>query len=208
MPFLEYINPETIISTLGALGVIGVIFLETGAFFGFFLPGDTLLFTACFLAAQGYVSLPLLLVGTFIAAVAGDNVGYSFGKKIGPKLFTKDESLLFSKKHIAKAQIFYEKYGKKTIIFARFIPIVRTFAPILAGVGMMRYKTFFFYNVIGGLIWTSGMLLLGYLLGELFPNPDKYILPIILAIFFVSFSPAIWEGFKNRKMFFRRKPIL
>lgn len=208
MSFLEFIKPETIISTLGALGVIGIIFLETGAFFGFFLPGDTLLFTAGFLASEGYVSLPLLLIGTFLAAVAGDNVGYTFGRKLGPKIFTKDDSVFFNKKHIDKAQFFYDKYGKKTIILARFIPIIRTFAPIIAGVGKMNYKTFFTYNVIGGLIWTAGMLLLGYGLGQVVPNPDKYILPIIALILIVSWIPALWEIIKNRKAFFHRKPIL
>src|SRR3989344_9332548 len=136
------LEPKTLIMTLGTLGVIAIIFIETGLFFGFFFPGDSLLFTAGFLASQGYVSFAGLLIGTFLAAVIGDSVGYAFGRKVGPAIFTKENSLFFNKKHIARAQHFYEKYGKKTIILARFIPIVRTFAPLVAGIGNMEYRTF------------------------------------------------------------------
>lgn len=191
------INPEHLITTLGTLGVIAIVFLETGAFFGFFLPGDSLLFTAGFLASQGYVSLPWLLVGTFIAAVVGDSVGYAFGKKIGPKLFSKENSVFFNKEYITKAQAFYEKHGKKTIIFARFMPIVRTFAPIIAGVGKMDYRTFVIFNIIGAFIWTWGMLWLGYGLGSLIPDPDRYVIPVVLVIILVSSFPAIKEILKK-----------
>lgn len=193
------INPETIIMTLGTLGVIAIVFAETGLFFGFFFPGDSLLFTAGFLASQGYVSLPWLLFGAFIAAVLGDNVGYAFGKKAGPAIFTKDDSAFFNKKHIARAQHFYEKYGKKTIVLARFIPIVRTFAPIVAGVGSMPYRTFLTFNIIGGLLWTWVMLGSGYGLGALVPNPDKYVLPIVLLIIVISAIPPIREILKRRR---------
>ena len=135
-----FIDPKTIIATLGTLGVIAIIFLETGAFFGFFFPGDSLLFTAGYIASQGYISLGWLLVGTFIAAVIGDSVGYAFGKKVGPALFTRDDSVFFNRRHIVRAQHFYEEHGKKTIIIARFLPIIRTFAPIVAGIGGMDYK--------------------------------------------------------------------
>ena len=149
--FINYFtDPRTIIETLGLIGVIVIIFLETGVFFGFFFPGDSLLFTAGFLASQGYISFPILLVGTFVAGVVGDSVGYAFGNKIGPKLFSREESLFFNKKHIKRAQDFYDKYGKKTIILARFMPIVRTFAPIVAGVGDMQDRTFVLFNRIGG----------------------------------------------------------
>ncbi|MFA6404587.1 MAG: VTT domain-containing protein [Candidatus Paceibacterota bacterium] len=192
----QFLNPEIIIGTVGAIGVIAIIFTETGLFFGFFFPGDSLLFTAGFLASQGYISFAWLLVGAFIAAVAGDSVGYAFGKKVGPAIFTKEDSLFFNKKYIIRAQQFYEKYGKKTIVIARFIPIIRTFAPIVAGVGNMPYKTFITFNIIGGFIWTWGMLWLGYGLGALIPNPDRYILPIILVIIFVSALPALREIFR------------
>jgi len=194
------IDPKLIVETLGLIGVITIVFLETGAFFGFFLPGDSLLFTAGFFASQGYVSFSILLVGTFVAAVLGDNVGYAFGKKVGPKIFSKEDSILFNKKHIIRAEEFYKKYGKKTIILARFIPIVRTFAPIVAGIGNMEYKTFFAFNVIGGFLWTWIMLWLGYGLGSLIPNPDKYVIPVILVIIVVSIAPGIrevWKGIKK-----------
>jgi membrane-associated protein len=192
----SFISPEYLISTLGTVGVIVIIFLETGAFFGFFLPGDSLLFTAGFFASQGHLSMTWLLVGTFLAAVIGDNVGYAFGKKIGPALFVRDDSVFFNKKHIARAQHFYEKHGKKTIILARFIPIVRTFAPIVAGIGQMNYRTFFTYNVVGGFVWTWLMLWLGYGLGAIIPDPDKYVLPVVIVIILVSAAPALREIFK------------
>src|SRR3989344_4077740 len=191
------IDPEYLVSTLGAIGVIAIIFLETGAFFGFFFPGDSLLFTAGFLASQGFISLPVLLIGTFIAGVVGDSVGYAFGRRVGPKLFTKDDSLFFNKKYIARAQHFYEKHGKKTIILARFMPIVRTFAPIVAGIGNMRYRTFATFNIIGAFVWTWGMLWLGYGLGELIPNPDKYVIPVIIVIILLSATPTLFQILKR-----------
>ena len=185
--------------TLGTLGVIAIIFIETGLFFGFFFPGDSLLFTAGFLASQGYVSFAGLLVGTFLAAIIGDSVGYAFGKKVGPALFAREDSKIFKKQYITRAQSFYEKHGVKTIILARFLPIVRTFAPIVAGVGGMKYKTFLTFNVIGGFIWTWGMLWLGYALGELIPNPDKYVLPIVLLIIATTAIPTLRQLFRKSK---------
>ncbi len=191
------LEPKILISAVGLIGVIGIIFAETGLFFGFFLPGDSLLFTAGFLASQGYISLGWLLVGTFVAAVVGDSVGYAFGKKVGPSLFNKPDSVFFHPKHVATAQAFYEKHGRKTIILARFVPIVRTFAPIVAGVGNMNYRIFLSFNVIGGFVWTWTLLLFGYLLGALIPNPDKYVIPIVLVIIIVSAMPALREIFKQ-----------
>lgn len=196
------IDPKFIINTVGLIGVIAIIFMETGMFFGFFFPGDSLLFTAGFFASQGYFSLPVLLVCTFIAATVGDSVGYAFGKKVGPAIFTKDDSVFFNKKHIVKAQHFYEKYGKKTIILARFLPIIRTFAPIVAGIGSMNYKTFLTFNVVGGLLWTGIMITLGYAFGSLVPNPDKYIIPVVLVIILTTASPALWEILTKRSKLF------
>jgi len=185
-----------LIKAAGYLGLFGIIFAESGLFFGFFLPGDSLLFTAGFLASKGFLNIYLLIALTFLAAVMGDNTGYWFGKKTGPKIFIRDNSLLFHKDHIIKAENFFKKYGPKTIIFARFVPIVRTFAPILAGVGKMHYQTFFFYNLVGGALWTAGLSLLGYFLGQLVPSIDKYLLPIVALIIIVSVLPNIYQILK------------
>jgi len=189
---------ETLIKTAGLVGLFAIVFAESGLLIGFFLPGDSLLFTAGFLASQGFFNIALLLIVTFFAAVLGDSVGYTFGKKVGKKLFTRDDSLFFKKANLLKAQEFYKKYGVKTIVLARFIPIVRTFAPIVAGAGDMRYKTFVSYNVIGGLLWTAGMTLGGFFLGSIIPDVDKYLLPIILLIIFFSVLPPIVEIIKER----------
>src|SRR3989344_5642608 len=183
----HFLDPLVIVQTVGLLGVSLIIFAESGLFFGFFLPGDSLLFTAGLIASQGHINIVALLFLTFAAAVLGDNVGYWFGARVGPKLFTRERSFIFRPEHIVKTKAFYERYGKKTIILARFIPIVRTFAPILAGVGAMHYRTFFSYNLIGGALWTFGVTLLGYILGSLILDIDRYLLPIIALIIFTSF---------------------
>ncbi len=188
-----------IVKTFGYLGVWGIIFAESGLLIGFFLPGDSLLFTAGFLASQGLLNIYLLVVGAFICAVLGDNVGYATGKKFGPRLFRKEDSRFFHKKHLVSAQNFYTKHGKKTIVLARFLPIVRTFAPIVAGIGTMNYRTFFAYNLVGGLLWTFGITLLGYFLGQVIPDVDKYLLPIILGIVVVSIAPSIFHLYQETR---------
>lgn len=185
--------------TAGYIGISFIIFAESGLFFGFFLPGDSLLFTAGLLASNGYFNIFLIILLVFISAILGDQIGYWFGKKVGPKIFTREDSFWFQKKHIVRAENFYKKYGKKTIILARFIPIVRTFAPILAGVGSMSYKTFVIYNIIGGFLWGVGVTLLGYFLGEIIPDAEKYLLPIIAIIIFLSILPPI-ISFAKEKM--------
>jgi len=188
-----------LIKTVGYIGLFGIIFAESGLFIGFFLPGDSLLFTAGFLASQGFLNIWILIGLTFIGAVLGDSVGYWFGKKTGDKIFTKEESLFFKKDNIRKAEEFFKKHGAKSIVLARFVPIVRTFTPILAGVGTMHYKTFLTFNIIGGALWAIGVSLLGYFLGNLIPNVDKYLLPIILLIIIVSMLPNIIHFLKLRK---------
>lgn len=195
---MHYLEPIFLIKTLGLVGVIAIVFAESGLFFGFFLPGDSLLFTAGLVASQGYINFWLLILLAPIAAIAGDSVGYAFGRKIGPKLFSKEDSLFFKKAYVDKTKAFYEKHGKKTIILARFVPIVRTFAPILAGVGDMEYKVFLSYNIFGGLFWTLGMLLLGFGLGKTVPNIDRYILPIVLFIIILSLVPSFLEFAKSK----------
>lgn len=197
--FTQYIDPKFLVQTLGTVGVVAIIFAESGLFFGFFLPGDSLLFTAGLLASQGYIDFWPLLILSAIAAIVGDSVGYAFGRKVGPKLFTREDSRFFKKAYLERTRIFYERHGKKTIILARFVPIVRTFAPILAGVGEMHYKTFLSYNIIGGLGWTIGLLSLGYVLGKTITDIDRYLLPIIILIIILSMIPNVVEFVHSRR---------
>jgi membrane-associated protein len=196
---LVFLDPRDLIVTFGTIGLFAIVFAESGLFFGFFLPGDSLLFTAGLFASQGTLSLPLILVGCFVAAVAGDQVGYLFGKRVGPALFRRPDSRFFRQEYVERAQRFFEKYGAKTIVLARFVPIVRTFAPILAGVGKMPYRTFVLFNVVGGLFWAVGVTLLGYALGEMIPDIDRYLLPIIALIILISFIPIGVEWLKSRR---------
>lgn len=194
----SFLNPQFLVETLGLIGVYGIVFAESGLFFGFFLPGDSLLFTAGLFASQGYINIFLLLIGTTLCAIAGDSVGYAFGKRVGPALFSREDSFFFKKKHVESARVFYEKYGVKTIVFARFVPIVRTFAPIVAGVANMNYRTFLFYNIIGGFSWVWSMTLAGFFLGTLVPNIEKYLHYIIFGIIVLSFVPVVVEVIKAR----------
>ncbi len=198
MSFQDILDPQKIIALFGLLGVIAIVFAESGLFFGFFLPGDSLLFTAGLFASQGHLSIGFLLIGVFIAAVAGDSVGYWFGKKTGPALFSRPDSRFFKQKYMEQAKSFYDQHGKKTIIFARFLPIVRTFAPIIAGIVGMNYRTFISYNIIGGFIWSIGLTLLGYFLGRIIPGIDQYLMPIIITIVVLSFIPGIIHLSKKR----------
>jgi membrane-associated protein len=196
-PFLAFIISDMDIkSTILQLSSFGsifvylalflIVFAESGLFVGFFLPGDTLLFAAGFLASENILNLPLLLVLFFIAAVTGDTLGYKFGRKYGRNLFNKPDSRLFHQDNLQKAEEFYEKHGKSTIILARFIPVIRTFAPIVAGIGNMDYKTFLSYNIVGGFVWTVGVTLAGYFLGQIIPDIDKILLPVILGVVVIS----------------------
>lgn len=187
-----------LIKTVGYLGIFAILFAESGLFIGFFLPGDSLLFTAGFLASQHFLNIWALSAIAFTGAVLGDSVGYAFGYRVGPKIFTKEDSLLFHRDHLEQSRAFFLKHGKKTIVLARFMPIVRTFAPILAGVGTMHYATFLAYNVIGGALWAIGLSLLGYWLGSVIPNIDKYLLPIILLIIFLSVLPSIIHVLRSK----------
>lgn len=193
------IDLENLIKTAGYAGLFFIVFAESGLFIGFFLPGDSLLFTAGFLASQGFLDIAILMLVTFFGAVLGDSFGYAFGKKAGPMIFKKEDSMFFHKDHLSRAEKFYEKHGGKTLVLARFMPIVRTFAPILAGVGQMRYSTFLIYNVTGGFLWAVGITGLGYFLGNAVPGIDKYLIPIILFIILLSFLPGIWHIWKRKK---------
>ncbi len=197
MPHFDLIE---LIKAVGYLGLFGIVFAETGLLVGFFLPGDSLLFTAGILAAQGYLNIYLLLIILIAAAIIGDSTGYAIGKKFGPKIFAKENSVLFKKSHLLKAEKFFEKHGPKTIIIARFVPIVRTFVPTLAGVGKMSYWKFITYNVVGGLIWVLSITMLGYYLGIKVDNIDRYILPGIVIIILISISPYIKEFVTNKEL--------
>jgi membrane-associated protein len=198
---------------LALVVVAAIIFAESGLLIGFFFPGDSVLFTIGVLA-QGSSSfhlglnINLVVIVLFFAAILGNSVGYVFGRKIGPKLFRKPNSLLFRQENIQKAQDFYDKYGGKTIIFSRFIPVVRTFVPLIAGIAKMEFKTFFLFNVIGGALWVSGVTYLGYFLGfylqKIGINVDTVLLPIIGLILFVSIAPALYQFLKDKQ---RRQAI-
>ncbi len=186
-----HVDLEAIIKTIGLLGVFALVFAESGLLIGFFLPGDSLLFTAGFLASQGYINIWLLAIGAFVAAVAGDSVGYYIGHHVGPRLFAREDSRLFNKAHLLKTQAFYEKHGGKTIVMARFLPIIRTFAPIVAGIGNMHYRTFLGFNILGGFLWAVGISVLGYVLGNSVPDIDRYLIPIIIGIIIIPSLPSI-----------------
>jgi membrane-associated protein len=201
---LDFLDPEKIIDWLGPFATIGlfaIVFAESGLLIGFFLPGDSLLFTAGLLASQDKfgLHLPVLLVGCFVAAVLGDQVGYLFGKRVGPSLFRRPNSRLFKQEYVHRTKDFFDHHGPKTIVLARFVPVVRTFAPILAGVGEMPYRTFFRFNVLGGFLWAVGVTTAGYVLGETIPSIDRYLLPIIFVIVLLSVLPPLLEWRRHRK---------
>ena len=186
----------------GLVLLAAIVFAESGLLIGFFLPGDSLLFIAGFLSsnAGGKVLPPLPIVAAvaFVAAVAGDQVGYLFGKKVGPSLFQRPQSRLFKPSHVDKAQEFFDKHGAKTIVLARFVPIVRTFAPIVAGVGSMKYRTFVIYNIVGGLLWGVGITTLGYFLGEV-EWIESNIEVAIVGIIAISLLPMAIEFLRHRR---------
>ncbi len=179
--------------------LIAIVFAETGIMAGFFLPGDSLLVTAGLFAAAGHLNIALLLGELCVAAILGDSLSYAIGRRVGPTLFARDNSLLFKKSHLERTRSFYEKYGSKTIVLARFVPIVRTFAPVVAGVGQMNYGTFLTYNIIGGVAWVFGMVCTGFFLGRVIPNVDQHVHKIILIIIFLSVLPILYEMWKGKR---------
>jgi membrane-associated protein len=196
------ISSETLIALIKTTGYVGVwaaIFAETGLLIGFFLPGDSLLFAAGLLASKGFFDIYILTIGIFIAAVLGDSVGYAFGKKTGPIIFKREDSLFFDKRNLIRAEEFYKKYGASTIILARFVPIIRTFAPIVAGVGKMEYKKFLSFNVFGGLLWAFLITFAGYFLPAIFPSAEKYLTWIVVLIIGVSLIPPALQFLKELK---------
>lgn len=194
-----HIDILTLIKTLGYFGVWGIVFAESGIIFCFFMPGDSLLFTAGVLAAQGFLNLAILAIGCFIAAVTGNLLGYEVGKRVGMRLFKNGDTRFLKHKHLEMTQSFFNKHGRMAIILARFLPIIRTFTPFLAGVAQVPYRLFVLYSIIGALAWAVGLTVFGYFLGELIPADklDQYLLPIVLGIIFVSLLPSAWHIYKE-----------
>jgi len=188
------------ITSFGHLGISLIVFAESGFLLGFFLPGDSLLIALGLLAAKGYFNIHLLVFLVVISAIAGDNFGYFTGRKLGPKIFSKDDSYFFKKEYIVRTEAFFFKYGPWAIVLARFTPIVRTFTPIMAGVGKMRYKTFLIFNILGAIIWGAGLLLLSYFAGLYIPGFEKNIEYIVLGIVVLSLLPIIkqWRGARKK----------
>jgi len=189
-----------LVTWAGTFGLAAIIFTETGLFFGFFLPGDSLLVTAGLLISQGVLPVNIVALGLLLsaAAILGDNTNYWVGRLSGPRIFVRDESLFFRRRHVERAHAFYERNGAKTVIIARFMPIIRTFAPLVAGVGGMRYGTFLLCSVIGGLAWIWSMILLGYFLGQRVPGVAQHIEIVVLAVILLSILPGLIAWWRER----------
>jgi membrane-associated protein len=199
---MPHFDLEELIRAVGYVGMFAIIFAETGLLVGFFLPGDSLLFTAGFLASQDYLNIWILLPVCFVAAVVGDAVGYWIGHRFGRALYQRPDSRLFKQEHLHKAHEFFEKHGGKAIVLGRFMPIVRTFVPVVAGTAEMTYRHFATYNVVGAVAWAIGVTLAGYILGDTIPGIDKYLLPIIGVIIVASVLPSAYHIWRERS----RKP--
>ena len=193
------VDPRHLISTFGTVGVVAIIFAETGLLVGFFLPGDSLLFTAGLLSAPSvhkpvHLNLAVVLPGVFVAAVVGAQVGYLIGRRAGPAVFRRPESRLFKGEYVDRARAFFDDHGARTIVLARFIPVVRTFANVLAGAARMEPRTFTRFNLAGGFVWSIGITLAGYFLGRTVPNIDRYLLPVVAVIVVLSVVPVALEA--------------
>lgn len=193
------LDPVAMVKAGGYFGIALIIFAESGLLFGIFFPGDSLLFAAGLLSAAGFLSFWPLVFLVVTAAILGDSLGYWFGANVGTNFFKRKDSFFFKQEYLKRTERFYQEYGGRAVVLARFVPIVRTIAPILAGVGSMKYKTFVSYNMLGGFLWGAGMLSLGYSLGSIIPNSERYILPISLAIIIVSFLPILINLLRGKK---------
>jgi membrane-associated protein len=190
---------DALIQWGGYLLLVAIVFAETGLLIGCFLPGDSLLITAGLLAAAGHLNIWWINVLLIAAAIIGDSVGYAIGARLGPRIFTLEKSLLFNPQHVLRTRRFYEKYGPKTIVIARFVPIIRTFAPVLAGVGVMEYRRFLTYNVLGGIGWVVSMSWAGFLLGQAVPNISRHMHVLVIAIIVLSCVPIAVEIYRERR---------
>ena len=191
---------EGVVRWGGLSALVGIVFAETGLMVGFFLPGDSLLVTAGVFAGAGRLDLGALLLSVSLAAIVGDQLGYYIGARTGPRLFAREDSLLFRRAHLLRAKAFYERHGGKTIILARFMPIIRTFAPVVAGIGEMQYRRFVAFNVVGGIGWVCSMSLLGYFLGRTVPDIDRHIHVVIAVVIALSLLPGVVEYVRHRRV--------
>lgn len=180
-----------VLKTVGYIGLFLIVFAESGLLVGIMLPGDSLLFTAGFLASEGYFHITVLVLICVLAAICGDAAGYWFGRRVGRRLYERPDSRIFKRRHLEAAEAFYARHGGKTIILARFTPIVRTMAPIVAGASAMPYRRFATFNIVGGVLWGAGVTLGGFLLGSTIPDPDKYLLPVVALIIVLSAAPTL-----------------
>jgi membrane-associated protein len=198
---LDFLNPEYLINYGGLLILVAIVFAETGLLIGFFLPGDSLLFVAGLMVGTDKLQspLPLVLGSVCLAAIIGDSVGYAFGKKVGPMLFKREDSIIFKKKHLEMAKDFYDRNGGFALILGRFVPIIRTFVPIFAGVVKLEYRRFLIYNIVGGVLWVNLMILLGYFLGARFPFVKNNLEIIVIGIIIVSTIPVVMTFIRERK---------
>ncbi len=195
----DFFNLHEFVRTASYIGLFLIIFAETGLLIGFFLPGDSLLITAGLIAAEGTLSLPLVVIVCALAAILGDQTGYVIGRRFGSRIFARPRSRLFHPEHVERAKLYFERFGSKTLIVARFVPIVRTFAPTMAGVGQMQYRSFVLYNVVGGLIWGAGLPIVGFSLGKLIPDIDRYILIVLAVVVVLSLIPILRELRSSRR---------
>jgi membrane-associated protein len=196
-------NLPELVQWAGLFGLAAIIFSETGLLVGVFLPGDSLLVTAGLLAAKGYLNVYTLVPVLTAAAICGNSVGYSIGRATGPRIFNRENSLFFNKKHAMRAHEFYEKHGRKTIVLAQFMPIIRTFAPVIAGVGGMKFRTFITFNIMGAVLWIWSMVAIGYFLGSYIPGIDQHIEIVVAIVVFISLLPGLISWYRGR----RAKPL-
>ena len=196
--FHRIYDVESLVRVGGLAGLAAIVFIETGLLVGFFLPGDSLLVTAGLFAARGDLNVVYLILGLSLAAIVGDTVGYNIGVRTGPKLFSRPDSLLFNRKHLISTKEFYERHGPFTIVIARFVPIIRTFAPVVAGIGAMEYRRFLAYNVVGGIGWVLVTVLGGYFLGQMVPNIHDHLHKVIVIVIVLSLLPAIIKVARER----------
>jgi membrane-associated protein len=192
-------NLPELVQWAGLFGLAAIVFSETGLLIGVFLPGDSLLVTAGLLAARGYLNVYALAPVLTVAAICGNSVGYFIGRATGPRIFNRENSLFFNKKHAIRAHEFYEKYGRKTIVLAQFMPIIRTFAPVVAGVGGMKFRTFITFNIMGAVLWIWSMVAIGYFLGSYIPGIDQHIEIVVAIVVFISLLPGLISWYRGRR---------